>query len=159
MVADAWASAASTTRLAPLKVEEEAESGDGREEFEEMEVGEEGEEFEEDGEEARVARGRRAPRGPTQMERESHELTHLPYRAWCSHCVRGRGEKTPHRRRGGESEEEKRHMAPRMVSNDRFMSACNAEWKERRAGDEGRLDGKSLYEQSERRESKTWSGL
>ena len=127
MVADTWASAASTTRLAPLGVDGEVESGDEGEEFEEVEVGEEGEEFEEDGEEARVARGRRAPRGPTQMERESHELTHLPYRAWCSHCVRGCGEKTPHRRRGGESEEEKRHMVPRMVLNDHFMITGDAE--------------------------------
>ena len=103
------------------------ESGDEGEEFEEVEVGEEGEAFEEDGEEASVARGRRAPRCPTQMERESHELTRLPYRAWCGHCVRGCGEKTPRRRRGGESEEEKRHMAPRMVLNDRFMGTCDAE--------------------------------
>ena len=117
VVADTWASAASTTRLAPQGVDGEVESGDDREELEEVEVGEEGEEFEEDGEEVGVARGRRAPRGPTQMGRESHELTRLPYRAWCSHCARGCGEKTPHRGRGGESEEEKRHMAPRMVLN------------------------------------------
>ena len=126
MVADTWASAASTTRLAPLGVDGEVERGDEGEEFEEVEVGEEGEEFEEDGEEARVARGRRAPRGPTQMERESHELTHLPYRASCSHYARGCGEKTPHRTRGGESEEEKRHMAPRMVFNYHFMSTRDA---------------------------------
>ena len=82
------------------------ESGDeGVEDFgtEKVEVGEETEEFSEDGEEARVARARRAPRGPTQIEKELHELTHLPYRDWCGHCVRGRGEKTPHRRKGAES--------------------------------------------------------
>ena len=54
-----------------------------------------------------VAKARRAPRGPTQIERELHELIHLPYRDWCGHCVRGAGEKTPHRRKGVESEEEK----------------------------------------------------
>jgi len=98
------------------------EDGDGREELEEVEVGEEGEEFEDDGEEARVARARRAPRGPTQIERELHELARLPYRDWCGHCVRGCGEKTPHRRRGVESEEEKMHKAPRMVLNYYFLS-------------------------------------
>ena len=80
-------------------VDGEVEIGDEGEEFEEVEIGDEREEFEKDGEEAREARGRRAPRVPTQMERESHELTHLPYRDWCGHCVRGCGEKTPHRRR------------------------------------------------------------
>ena len=96
-------------------VAEEMESGDeGVEDFgmEEVEVGEEGEEFSEDGEEARVARARRAPRGPTQIERELHELTHLPYRDWRGRCVRGAGEKTPHRRKGVESEEEKLNKAP-----------------------------------------------
>ena len=67
-MADACASLASTTRLSPLGVAEEMESGDeGVDDFgmEEVEVGEETEEFSEDGEEARVARARRAPRGPT----------------------------------------------------------------------------------------------
>ena len=114
----------------------------------EVEVREEGEGFEHNGEEARVARGRRAPRGPTQMERESHELTRLPYRAWRGHCVRGCGEKTPHRTRGG-SEEETRHMAPRMVLSDHFMSTCDAgNGKNPALAMEGRVGGKSRYESS-----------
>ena len=36
------------------------------------------------------------PRAPTQAEREEHELTHLPYRSWCIHCVKGRGKDAPH---------------------------------------------------------------
>ena len=28
---------------------------------------------------------------PTVGEIAAHELTHLPYRSWCSHCVRGKG--------------------------------------------------------------------
>lgn len=35
---------------------------------------------------------------PTEQEVEEHNLTHLPYRSWCAHCVRGRGEANPHRR-------------------------------------------------------------
>ena len=31
------------------------------------------------------------PREPTREEREEHEKTHLPFRNWCRHCVRGRG--------------------------------------------------------------------
>ena len=31
------------------------------------------------------------PREPSKEEREEHEKTHLPFRNWCQHCVRGRG--------------------------------------------------------------------
>ena len=31
------------------------------------------------------------PREPSKEEREEHEKTHLPFRNWCRHCVRGRG--------------------------------------------------------------------
>ena len=35
---------------------------------------------------------------PTPIEIARHNLTHLPYRAWCSHCVRGKGLSRQHRR-------------------------------------------------------------
>ena len=31
------------------------------------------------------------PRQPNQHEKEEHEMTHLPFRSWCRHCVIGRG--------------------------------------------------------------------
>ena len=31
------------------------------------------------------------PGQPTKEERRRHNCTHIPYRAWCDHCVRGRG--------------------------------------------------------------------
>ena len=111
--------------LAPLGAEEDEALEDEAEDevFEgEVEIGDEAEEFEQDVEEAREARGRRAPRGPTQAEKEAHELTHLPYRAWRSHCVRGCGGKTPHRTRRDESEEERQQMVPRLVLNYHCMS-------------------------------------
>ena len=37
------------------------------------------------------------PKEPTKEEREEHERTHLPFRNWCRHCVRGRGVQLPHR--------------------------------------------------------------
>lgn len=40
----------------------------------------------------------RAPREPSKEERDEHCLTHLPYRSWCRHCVRGRGREWPHRK-------------------------------------------------------------
>ena len=27
---------------------------------------------------------------------EQHELTHLPFRSWCRHCVRAKGKESPH---------------------------------------------------------------
>ena len=91
------------------------------------ESGIDGEECSGDGEEARVPKIRRAPRGPTQLEREQHEALHLPYRDWRGHCVRGAGEKTPHRRKGFETEDEKKNKVPRMALNYHFMSTRDAE--------------------------------
>ena len=31
------------------------------------------------------------PKEPTSEERKVHEMTHLPFRSWCRHCIRGRG--------------------------------------------------------------------
>ena len=38
------------------------------------------------------------PRLPSQKEVEDHYLTHVPYRNWCPHCVRGRGKDLDHRK-------------------------------------------------------------
>ena len=34
---------------------------------------------------------KRNPRMPSEDERRAHEVTHIPYRDWCRHCVRGWG--------------------------------------------------------------------
>ena len=39
--------------------------------------------------EANVPWTRRQPYKPTEDERLAHSVTHLPFRAWCSHCVKG----------------------------------------------------------------------
>jgi hypothetical protein len=36
------------------------------------------------------------PKLPTPEEVKEHALTHLPYRAWCPHCVRGKGKSRQH---------------------------------------------------------------
>ena len=46
-------------------------------------------------EEARAPRAVRDPGQPTQEEREEHDLTHIPYRPWCEHCVRGKAKRKP----------------------------------------------------------------
>ena len=42
---------------------------------------------------------RLAARKPTPQEVQEHNVTHLPYRAWCETCVASRGVDDPHRRR------------------------------------------------------------
>ena len=43
---------------------------------------------------------------PSKREVEEHMLTHIPFRDWCPHCVRGKSKATPHRKRKeGEDEE------------------------------------------------------
>ena len=37
------------------------------------------------------------PREPSQQERDEHELTHSPSRAWCKHCQRGLARRHDHR--------------------------------------------------------------
>ena len=33
---------------------------------------------------------------PSQREIDEHERTHMPFRSWCKHCVKGRAQSTPH---------------------------------------------------------------
>jgi hypothetical protein len=38
------------------------------------------------------------PVKPKDDEVKEHEFTHLPYRSWCRHCVRGRGKEMAHKK-------------------------------------------------------------
>ena len=38
------------------------------------------------------------PKRPTQIEVDQHMTTHLPFRSWCPHCVRGKSKGRPHPR-------------------------------------------------------------
>ena len=55
------------------------------------------------GEEAQRARPLRAPPVPTPQMVAEHEVTHIPYRAWCPACVAGRGRAYSHHHEGHES--------------------------------------------------------
>lgn len=43
---------------------------------------------------------------PTQRMIDEHNVSHLPYRAWCAACVRGRGRSKPHKRIEHKEEEQ-----------------------------------------------------
>jgi hypothetical protein len=62
-------------------------------------------EDEEEGQQPKVIR---APKAPTKAEREEHEATHLPFRSWCTHCLRGRG----------------RHINDRLLMQIQMISRC-----------------------------------
>ena len=38
------------------------------------------------------------PNEPTEQQRAQHNLTHLPYRSWCEHCVRAKGKERQSKR-------------------------------------------------------------
>ena len=57
------------------------------------------------------------PYTPTKAEVYEHEVTHLPYRTWCKHCVKGRGVSTPHRKEQGG--EDRHYHQYRLVLHDR----------------------------------------
>ena len=45
------------------------------------------EETEDDVEEGMTAKQLSQPQAPSRRLVEQHELTHLPYRSWCVHCI------------------------------------------------------------------------
>ena len=55
-------------------------------------------EVESESEEARVPKVFRDPGAPRETEIEQHNVTHLPFRAWCLSCVEGNSRDRPHRR-------------------------------------------------------------
>ena len=75
--------------------------------------------------EAQAARPRvaRSPREPTSLERELHEVTHIPLRTWCRHCMLGRCKDAYHSRLGDGSKDVPRvgmdymHISDNGVTN------------------------------------------
>ena len=51
-------------------------------------------------EECEPPRALRNPGQPTSAQMEEHSLTHIPFRPWCKHCVRGKAKDKPSRRLG-----------------------------------------------------------
>ena len=43
------------------------------------------------------------PQRPREEDVEEHQLTHLPFRNWCRHCICGRGREMPHRKAEAET--------------------------------------------------------
>ena len=50
------------------------------------------------GEEAELPKTMRFETRPREEEVRMHNQTHLPYRSWCPHCVRGKARRRNHRK-------------------------------------------------------------
>ena len=46
----------------------------------------------------------RSPSAPSRQEMLEHCLTHVPFRSWCVHCVRGKCKSSKHSSTGGTEE-------------------------------------------------------
>ena len=128
MSSDQEALSESVRPIETITGEKEQEEAPEQEQGEQGEQGEqepEGQEEEqEEGEDAKV---RRRPKMPTMAEREKHEATHMPFRSWCRHCVRGRGRNSPHwkRQQADEDPEAKEAKVPRVSMDYHFMSQAD----------------------------------
>ena len=63
-----------------------------------MEDAEEASEMDEDPEEARVPKVLKSPFQPTAQEVAERNLTHLPFRNWCPHCIMGKARNVSHKK-------------------------------------------------------------
>ena len=95
-----------------------------------MEVGDvEEEDFEEieceekESEEARAPEVLRDPGAPTPKEIEEHNVTHMPFRSWCPHCVAGKAQERPHRKQERQSEKQ----IPEIVFDYGFLGGKDDE--------------------------------
>eukprot|EP00435_Cladocopium_sp_Y103_P016599 s3099_g4.t1 len=76
-------------------------------------------------EEGTMRMAQRTPFKPSADEIREHNISHVPYRDWCVHCVRGRGRTLAHRR-VPKSEEEKGRKRP-LVHMDYFYLGARSE--------------------------------
>lgn len=60
------------------------------------------------------------PRAPGAEEAAEHAITHVPYRSWCEHCVRGRGRSMAHRR-----QEDKTRTMPEVHVDYCFVGSAS----------------------------------
>ena len=70
-------------------------------------------------EEGREPKTMRIPKKVTKEERDAHEATHMPFRSWCRHCVRGRARNMQHTK-GDEGDKD--NKIPRVSMDYFFMS-------------------------------------
>ena len=48
---------------------------------------------------SRIVKRMLDPKLPSEEEVDAHNITHIPYRNWCHHCIKGRGKEMNHQKR------------------------------------------------------------
>ena len=61
------------------------------------------------------------PSNITKQETEHHEVTHIPYRAWCPHCVRGQASNNPRRKRAEEVVGHEAETVPQISLDCKYL--------------------------------------
>lgn len=89
------------------------EGAEGVTEETEIVMGEEGENESEEALEPQIPPN---PILPTAQEVEQHNVTHLPFRNWCPHCVSGKARNRPHKK-----QKDKVHQVPNIVVDYCFL--------------------------------------
>ena len=84
---------------------------------------------EEEEEEGRGIAGQKAVYKPSKEEWDEHQRTHIPFRKWCLHCVRGKCKGATHKK-CEKSEEEKEQEVP-VISLDHVGKKTKDEWSQR----------------------------
>ena len=80
---------------------------------------------------------------PTAEEREVHNRTHMPYRAWCEFCIRGKADSAPPRRR--KSLGDKLQENPVVSIDYMYMKASEAKTPaEKEKEESGNLRGRPI---------------
>ena len=77
-----------------------------------------------DDDEAALPRLASVPVRPTKEEVDNHMTTHVPFRSWCPHCVRGKSKGLAHRRQAHE------HEIPTLAVDYMFMTDSQNEGEE-----------------------------
>ena len=70
---------------------------------------------------ARTVKTLPGPHEPTAQERATHELTHLPYRSWCTVCVQAKEKELQHRRQSTEKQ-------PVIQLDYHFLTHTERDW-------------------------------
>ena len=99
-----------------------------REESRNEEIGDEDQD-----EEHQKARARATSDLPSRREVEEHNSTHIPFKSWCNHCLRGR--RSAHKRRHNEGEGvDDRAVTTYSIDFMHFTEEDNAEERDGGAG-------------------------
>ena len=61
----------------------------------------------------------KVPVAPSQQEIEHHNVSHLPFRSWCKHCVRGESKAHPHKVNDGRISD-----VPVIIIDYMFINEC-----------------------------------